>query len=106
MHIRQIRKLEAVLKKLIIPGLRIICNEERGYYGPDAPDYPFQLDVLLRLPEHLQRINPRGSSKQLKLQARGKTLEALEEFIRERQLRSHPRLISLRITKPKKCVRA
>ena len=66
----------------------------------DDPSYPFLLEVNLRPPDFMRVawILLNGGSEEIIVQ--GRTLEALQEFVKKNELREHPRLRRLTITGP------
>ena len=83
-----------------IKGLKLIRLNSARINETDDPSYPYKLDVNLRPPELMQVtfIMLHGGSEEMVV--RGKTREAIEQFIEQNDLRQHPRLRRMIITGP------
>lgn len=81
-----------------IEGIKLIKHNLGGINDPDDPSFgPWRLDMSLRPPEFMKvaSICMYGGNEVVMI--RGKTREALEEFVELNQLRTHPRLVRLTI---------
>jgi hypothetical protein len=85
----------------VIEGIKLIRHNAGGVNEPDDPSYPYKLEASFRPPEFMivAFIGLYKGSEEIVV--RGMTQKALEEFISENHLRSHPRLRQLTITGPK-----
>ena len=83
-----------------IRGIKLIRHNAGNVNLPDDPSYPFKLEVNLAPPDFLtfHFIALYGGSEEIVV--RGKTKEALDEFIDGNNLREVPRLRRLTITGP------
>jgi len=83
-----------------IEGIKLIHHNASGITRPDDPSYPWRLDATFSPPEFMQVafIGLHGGLEILCV--RGKTREALEQFVELNGLRQHPRLHKLEITQP------
>jgi len=81
---------------MTIAGIKLIRHNGGGVDLPDDPSYPYRLDATFRPPEFIKMafLFMHGNEEII---VRGMTREALEQFVDENELRSHPRLISLTI---------
>lgn len=85
--------------KMEIEGIKLIQHNANGINDLDDPSYPYKLEAHFRPPEFMifAFVSLYGGSEIIVV--RGKTKEALEQFIKLNDLRNHPRLTSLTITK-------
>lgn len=83
----------------VIEGLKLV-RLTGAVNDPDDPSYPYKLEVNLRPPELMQVafIMLHGGSEEIVM--RGKTREAIDQFIELNNLRHHPRLRRMTITGP------
>lgn len=91
----QIPEQIAGLKLVYLTGSRVDAIDD-----PNDPDYPYRLEVNLRPPELMEVafIMLHGGSEEIIV--RGKTREALDQFIALNAFRRHPRLRRMTITGP------
>ena len=84
----------------IIKGLKLIRHNAHNVNLPDDPSYPFKLQATFQPPELMDVafVFLHGGSEEIVV--RGMTREALEQFVEENKLRTHPRLRELTITGP------
>ena len=84
----------------VIPGIKLIRHNAGGINEPDDPSMPWKLEANFRPPEFMNVafVLMHGGSEEIVV--RGDTREALEEFVEENNLRTHPRLRRLTITGP------
>ena len=84
----------------IISGIKLILHNASGVDLPDDTTLPFKLEASFSPPEFMQIafICLHGGNERIVV--RGKTREALEQFVKANNLRFHPRRISLDITGP------
>lgn len=82
-----------------IKGIKLITHNAGGVNNPDDPTYPWVLNANFGPPEFMEMafICMHGGSEVIKV--RGKTKEALEEFVKVNRLNNHPRLREITITK-------
>lgn len=94
-----VHKRRYIMSDRIIPGLKLIY-QTGGQRLPDDPSFPFKLEANFRPPEFMNVafVLMHGGSEEIVI--RGMTKEALDEFIKENQLLTHPRLRRLTITGP------
>ena len=83
-----------------IEGIKLIKHNMGGVNEPDDPSYPFKLEVICRVPSFMEVAATFIYGREHVI-VRGKTREALEEFVARNGFRTHPRLQSLEITKNK-----
>lgn len=85
---------------MAIEGIKLIRHNAGGVNVPDDPSYPWRLDASFSPPEFMLMafIGLYGGIEEICV--RGKTREALEQFVEMNSLRTHPRLRSLEITQP------
>ena len=83
----------------VIKGLKLIY-QTGGTNIEDDPSMPYRLDANFRPPEFMQVafVLMHGGSEEIVV--RSETREALDEFIKENNLDTHPRLRRLTITGP------
>ena len=83
-----------------IEGLKLIRLNSARVDEPDDPSYPYKLEVNLRPPELMQVafVMLCGGSEEMVL--RGKTRDAIDQFVELNDLRRHPRLRRMTITGP------
>ena len=83
-----------------IEGLKLIRLNSARIDEPDDPSYPYKLEVNLRPPDLLlvTFVMLCGGSEEMIL--RGKTRDAIDQFIELNYLRRHPRLRRMTITGP------
>ena len=83
----------------IIPGLKLIY-QTGGTNIPDDPSMPYKLEANFRPPEFMQVafVFIHGGSEEIVV--RSETRKALDRFIKENHLDTHPRLRRLTITGP------
>lgn len=84
-------------KQGVIEGIKLIY-QTGGANEPDDPSYPWKLYANFSPPEFMVMafVGLYGGSEEIVV--RGKTKEALEEFVKVNDLRRHPRLRRLEIT--------
>jgi hypothetical protein len=84
----------------VINGLKIIRLNSYGIHEPDDESYPYKLVVNLSPPELMTVafIMLYGGSEELI--ARGKTREAIDQFVERNKLCEHPRLRWMTIEGP------
>jgi hypothetical protein len=72
-----------------IPGLKLIKHNASNVNLPDDPSYPYKLEANFRPPEFMQVafVFMHGGSEEIIV--RGMTVEALNRFIDENNLRHH-----------------
>ena len=83
-----------------VEGLKIIRLNTARIDEPDDPSYPWKLDVNLSPPDLMQVafVMRNGGSEELVVRSRSRA--AIDEFIEDNDLRSHPRLRRMTITGP------
>jgi len=84
--------------RVAIKGIKLVRLNTQGINLPDDPSFgPWRLDAVFRPTEFMPFtfLSIHGPSENLCV--RGKTKEALEEFVTLNQLRQHPRLSRLEI---------
>ena len=87
--------------KKIIEGIKLIEHNMAGVKLPDDPAFGrFKLEVTFRVPEFMAVAATFIYGRE-HIVVRGKTREALEEFVTLNKLRDHPRLQALEITEDK-----
>jgi hypothetical protein len=85
------------------PDLKLIHHNLGRYAVEDDPSYPFRLDVkITNAGVFMEFAVMMIYGNYETLCVRGRTREALEQFVEKNQLRTHPRLISLEIIEPEK----
>ena len=90
---------------MTIEGIKLIKHNIGGVNNPDDPSYgPWRLDAAFRVPEFMEVAASLLYVRQ-EIVIRGKTKEALYQFVSLNKLNSHPRLQSLVITQPEKVAR-
>jgi hypothetical protein len=84
----------------VIDGLKLIRHNMGGVNHPDEPSFGrFRMDATFRVPEFMD-VAAVFIYGQEQIVVRGRTREALEEFVAANHLREHPRLLQLTITEP------
>lgn len=83
----------------VIEGIKLIKHNGGGVNLPDDPSLPWRLDAHFRAPEFMQVAFVMLYGNET-ICVRGKTKEALEQFVEVNKFKTHPRLISLEITQP------
>jgi hypothetical protein len=88
------------MEKKIIDGIKAIYHNASGINVPDDPSYPYKITAVLSLPEYMEMaymflIGPNET-----VIVRGKTMEAIKEFIKCNGLIDHPRLLSMVVYGP------
>jgi hypothetical protein len=84
----------------IVEGLKLIRHNSSRIDNSDDPSYPYKLVANLRPPELMQVafVMLYGGSEEMIV--RGKTREAIDQFIERNELRHHPRLRWMTIEGP------
>jgi hypothetical protein len=83
-----------------IPGIKVIKHNAGHINNPDDPSLPYRVDLRLRAPEFMAVafIGLYGGTEDIVVRAT--TEEAAEAFLAKYGFRTHPRLISVTVTKP------
>lgn len=88
------------MPKPVIEGIKLIKHNMGGVNNPDEPEYgPFRLDALFRVPSFMEVAAAFIYGRE-EIVVRGKTREALEQFVKVNSLDTHPRKIKVEITEP------
>lgn len=88
------------MAKPVIEGIKLIKHNMGGVNNPDDPAYgPWRLDLVCRVPGFMEVAASFIYGRE-EVVVRGKTKEALEQFVEANNFRTHPRLQSLEITQP------
>ena len=88
------------MSKPFIEGIKLIRHNMAGVNRPDDPAYgPFLLTAIFRVPSFMEVAATFIYGRE-EIVLRGKTQEALEEFVDRNKLRQHCRLQKLEITQP------
>lgn len=88
------------MAKPVIEGIKLIRHNMGGVNNPDDPAYgPFRLDAIFRVPGFMEVAATFIYGRE-EIVVRGKTREALEQFVKVNSLDTHCRKIKVEITEP------